>query len=509
MKAEEKENREFNRHFPKSISQGIKDYVTDTVLKDSRYIFIRRVAGVQFGYCTHCNNRFRTTGDLKHNNSTKCPHCRSNCKIKNHGMSRKYLSDQAFVVYYEKSRINPDTAIIAQAYKVYRNYSGDYMKVETEYVAVARYLFESGNPGRATMYERWGGWQKAQSVHSLWAQSSCSNCRCSMDSIKEAIQGTPFQYSTWDQHPQPQPDYIKFFALYSKYPVVEILTKVGFKYFVGAKLFDQKTYSCINWRAKRFHEVLRLSKQDLNLVLKGMKGLNPMQLRLFQMSRKDSAPPTLQEIKSFFTKSVGDVLNELNVVLKYSSLRKAVNYIRKQIRICETYRTCSALLIAWRDYIRDCETLELDLSHDLILYPKNLYEEHQRTMSLVKTKIDEISRKKMLKRADDLQKYAFEDQRYIIRPPGNADEIIEEGKTLNHCVARYADSHAKGKTTILFIRLKDKPESPYYTMEIRKNEITQTRGFKNSDMTDEVKQFVDQFKKTKLTKRSNRKEVAI
>ncbi|MEK4052677.1 PcfJ domain-containing protein [Paenibacillus sp. FSL F4-0087] len=488
-------------HFPSKRSEKLEKYVIDELLKHSRYIFIQRVSRVQYGYCTHCNSRFRTSGDLKHNGKSECPNCKSDCKVKNHGMSRKYLRDHGTVVFYEKSQVNPDSAIIAQVFRVYRDYSGDYKKVQTEYVIVAKYLFESGNPGRATMYERWGGWQKSNSVHSIESYPHCP-----IESIEEAITGTPFYYSTWDQHEQPQRDYVKFFALYSKYPVIEILTKLGFKYFVGAKLFDGKTYSCINWRAKQLHDVLRLSKQDFQLVHKERK-LNPMQLRLFQLSRRDSAPPTIKEIQNFFTDSVGDVMNELNVVLKYSTLRKAMNYIQKQVRICDAYRSYLGLLIAWRDYIRDCETLEMDLSHSLILFPKNLHEEHQRTMKLVKTTSDERSRAKMIKRAETLQKYKFEDQEFVVIPAETAEELIEEGKRLEHCVARYADKHANGKTTILFVRRKNNPNSPYYTIELQKNSIKQARGFKNASMTPDVQKFVQQFENAKLKKK--RKEVAI
>lgn len=453
-------------HFPSKRSENLEKYVIDDVLKSSRYIFIRRVARVQYGYCTHCNTRFKTSGDLKHNNTFECPNCQSHCKVKNHGTSRKYLSDHAFVVHYEKSKISPNSVIIAQAYNVHRNYSGDYTKVETEYVPLARYLFQSGNPGRAIMYEQWGGWRETQSVHSLWSHSY-STSRCSMDNIKDVVVGTPFEFSTWDQHEQPQPDYVKFFALYSKYPVIEILTKVGCKYFVSAKLFDGKTYSCINWRAKQLHEVLRLSKQNLRLILREKK-LNPMQLRLFQLSRKDSAPPTLQEIKHFFTDSVGDVLNEMNKVLKYTTLRKAMNYMQKQLKSCKTYRTYSGLMIAWRDYIRDCETLQLDLTHSLVLFPKDLHEAHQKTMKLVEITIDEINKMKMAQRAETLKKYRYEDQVFIIRPAENAEELIEEGKNSNIVLLVMLITMLKAKLRFCLFVGKTNPIRPTTRLNYKK-----------------------------------------
>lgn len=505
MSTEVQNYRRFAAHFSKTVSKEIKDYVTNVVFKSSRYIFIRRVSGVQFGYCTHCNKRFSTDGTLKHNNKATCPKCKSDCYIKNHGTSRKYMTDRAFFVYYEKSKVNPQ-AIVARAFIVWRNYSNDYTNVQTEYVNTAKYLFE---PGNAEMYENYP-WNdskhiKRQNVISLESQSGYA-CWCSEKSIRKAIQGTPYQFSTWNEHVQPQGDYVKFFALYSKYPVVELLTKLGFKYFVGAKLYDGKTFNCINWRAKQLHEVLKLSKQDFRIVQKESFDLDPMHLRLFQLSRKDTNPPSIKEIKSFFTGKFGDVMNQMNVILKYTSLRRAMNYIRKQVpKNYSGYRPYSNFLTDWSDYIKDCKQLELDLSLDVVLFPKNLHESHQSTMQLVKTKISELAKLEMIKRAKSLVKLTFEDSKFIIRAPLTTDEIIEEGKQLSHCVAQYAERHAKGNTTILFIRSKDKPDAPFYTMELRNKAIVQTRGFKNQSTTPDVQKFVEKFENVKL--KNKRKEV--
>ena len=57
---------------------------------------------------------------------------------------------------------------------------------------------------------------------------------CSRDSIKKAVKGTPFQYSTYDSYIDG--DMVKFFSLYARYPCVEYLTKFGMSELVEAKL---------------------------------------------------------------------------------------------------------------------------------------------------------------------------------------------------------------------------------------------------------------------------------
>jgi DNA-directed RNA polymerase subunit RPC12/RpoP len=511
MSQKDKDFHRFYKHFPKTIGKNIRDYVTNHVLKGSRYIFIRRVKGIQFGYCTHCNERFMTPFPLKHNEMTDCPKCGSRCEVKNHGTSRKYMVDNAFVVYYEKSRVNPD-AIIARAFRVFRDYRGDYTRVETEYSNTALYLFE---PSNAEMYEHYwwhkeDKYVKCASVHSLELKSQYANNQCSEESIKKAIEGTPYQYSTWDQHDQPQWDYVKFFALYSKYPAVEYLTKLGFKYFVGAKLFDLKTFNCINWTGKNINSILRLNKSEIKEVLQYGTQVNPIQLRLYQLSRKDSNRPSLCQIIETF-KGAGDVMNEIKHIMKYANVGKIINYMKKQINRPEKrkYRKYQDILTAWRDYLVECETLEFDMSNERIIFPSNLFASHQKTMKMVVHKQNEETDRKIKSRQKQLSRYVFEDANLIIRPAQSTFELINEGKELSICVGTYAGRYAKGDTVILLVRKKLEPDKPFYTVEVWNDEVRQVQGLKHCSPTSEVREFMEKFKKAKLAKSDKKVGIAV
>ena len=113
---------EFKTHFPQKISADLEKYVTDTVLLESRYLFIKTVAKEQFAYCTHCNKRHHTTKRLKHKQMDRavCPHCRSKCQVRAAGISRKYMRDNAVLIWYEKSVKDPQ-AITARIMWVYRD----------------------------------------------------------------------------------------------------------------------------------------------------------------------------------------------------------------------------------------------------------------------------------------------------------------------------------------------------------------------------------------------------
>ena len=75
---------------------------------------------------------------------------------------------------------------------------------------------------------------------------------------------------------------------------------------------------------------------------------------------------------------------------------------------------------------------------------------------------------------------------------------------MHHCVGGYSKSHANGKTNILVIREKNNIDKPFYTMEINRNVIIQVRGKRNCPPTEELNNFLDEFKKLKINKSKNK-----
>ncbi|MGG0939196.1 PcfJ domain-containing protein [Brevibacillus centrosporus] len=501
-----KESQEFNEfiaHFAPTISQELCDYVRDVVLLKSRYIFTTRERGLQYGYCTHCKTKSRTK--LKHNQEAVCTNCQSVCIVKASGVGRKYLTDAAYVVVYEKSVINPK-AMVARGLIVRRDYRDDYINVETQFRTEALYLFEMGN---SKMYRsapwRKEGWYKENTVQSDFYKINYRS-HCPEHFLKKALKGTPYEYSTWETYREG--DNVKFFALFSRYPCIEYLTKLKMKYFVTAKLYGQKTYGAINWNGKRVDQVLKLEKQRVKEFLGFVDEprANPLTLRLYQIACKEKSSLTLGELNTMADK-YDDCFEYFKKMLKYATIRQAHGYISRQTAQEKKARRPSSvrdILITWKDYLHDCELLGMDLTDVSVLFPSKLYRAHQNTIEQVKVKEDEELSRKIQLRKEILEKYQFVDMGFLIRAARDSKELIEEGKALKHCVGNYAERYATGKCDILVIRKMEQPDEPYYTMEIQNGKIFQCRGFKNCDMTDEVKRFVDAFRKSRLEKKEKK-----
>ncbi|CQR71359.1 hypothetical protein SOV_17180 [Sporomusa ovata DSM 2662] len=269
-------------HFPADISVDIKRYADDSVLEDSRYLFTRRKGKRQFAYCTHCHVESSTKG-LRHNESTTCPSCGSRCQVKSSGMGRSKMIDEAYFVYYEKSTLRPDV-VMARGFYIVRDYRDSFYNVRTQFLVKGYYLFEMGGScmllqngfysWRDSCMHAYGWLTECKSVFSLFSRHSSNGWgynteKMELDycyeSIAVAVKNTPFQYSTWQDYSGDDDDMVRFFDLYSKYPCIEYLSKLGMGDLVTAKLTGHYTYGAINWRGKTLQKVLRVSltKQEV------------------------------------------------------------------------------------------------------------------------------------------------------------------------------------------------------------------------------------------------------
>lgn len=172
------------------------------------------------------------------------------------------------------------------------------------------------------------------------------------------------------------------------------------------------------------------------------------------------------------------------------SLKKVLNYADKH---GGHYR-----IRDWNDYLDQCIKLKYDMTDTLITKPKNLHEAHERLTKIIKIEADRLAQQELEKRSKKLaeMEYIDEERGLQIVIPKSVQEIVDEGKRLNHCVGGYAQRHAEGKLTILFLRTTEKPDVPYYTMEVNTDgRIVQCRGYKNNCANNPKPQEIIDFEK--------------
>lgn len=152
------------------------------------------------------------------------------------------------------------------------------------------------------------------------------------------------------------------------------------------------------------------------------------------------------------------------------------------------------------DYLSLLKDLQIPVNTKNLAMPKDLTAAHDNAVELLNQMEREISERKYAERSKRLKKLEKDIGQYKFLVPKKANDLIVEGKVLSHCVggSRYVEGHRNGKLTILFIRTKDRPEEPYYTMEYNKRQIIQIRGKHNRDADDQVwnaaKEWLSQVK---------------
>lgn len=236
-----------------------------------------------------------------------------------------------------------------------------------------------------------------------------------------------------------------------------------------------------------------LAKQIMNARLDmrtvTMKWLRRNKVFFRNTNRTFQAFQLKQALESIGTKYIAGIEEYLseNEVKKIPKEIKPItfqNYLIKQGKSFQFYH----------DYISILQELKYPIT-PLRRFPKDLEKVHDDAVNILNATKKEIVRKEFEKRAKEWHflEITLGDVQFVL--PKEANELIEEGKQLKHCVggSHYINDHADGKTTIVFIRKISDPEKPYYTLEYRDNKIIQIHGLKHIRPNDKLREAVNKW----------------
>lgn len=100
---------------------------------------------------------------------------------------------------------------------------------------------------------------------------------------------------------------------------------------------------------------------------------------------------------------------------------------------------------------------------------------------------------------DEWERFSFEKDDFLIVWPKKPEDVVYEGMKLKHCARTFLGAIADGRTDLLFIRKKEKPDEPFYTIEVKNSELRQAHGFDNRNILEnkEALDFLVNFCKEK------------
>lgn len=156
----------------------------------------------------------------------------------------------------------------------------------------------------------------------------------------------------------------------------------------------------------------------------------------------------------------------------------------------------------YMDYLRACTHLGIDMSLKQNRFPKDFMRMHDMRTEEYRAALELENAEK---RKAMCEKFALVAQKYLPLQKENShkfvtiiaktpNDLFEEGKTLHHCVGsnRYDQRFAEEQSLIFFIRIKDKPEVPFVTLEysLKTHKVLQCYGSHNSKPDEDTMHYV-------------------
>ena len=291
---------------------------------------------------------------------------------------------------------------------------------------------------------------------------------------------------------------IKYMNLCIRYPQSEKLRKFGCNNLIMGYIDDNGPKTAVNWKGKTIPKMLRCDMRAAREIRDFDAGLNT--LRVYQKLRKEGFRISVDAAELWEkTENMDEKQREL-------LSPKIAQYLADQNRAYRVHNRLSDYI----DYFHQCKELEYDWNRKKNRFPVNFAKTHRELSKKLDERKKAIDEEKYRKAVGVLYHSAagqFEDGEFCIRIPATGEEIREEGRKQHHCVGGYVDKVLRHDCFIVFLRKKEEPDQPFYTVELSIDlKIRQCRGLRNCSMTPEVETFVQKWTAAMETEKKNQEK---
>lgn len=502
---------------PEALPEGMIDYIRREVLPKDRVIIYKR--GNVNGICTVCGTQVRAMG-RRFTQSTRvnCPNCgaRVSCVLEDGcAFAANYIEN---IVAVQKG--TDGKTVFFRQWLLRRDHTARWEHIEDFLHETVRYAIRGAKTAKWQKQGKWNYYMKTERYElDKWIRWSDNRIYDGgyyfyTGGIEEALQGTAMQYADLEgylEEKRHNRNPIYFLKYHAKYPVIEFLWKAGYRNIVHNRIFgmDRENRNAILWERKKLKECFKFPLRILKLMPPEEWKLDDVQ-RANYLWKNYGERITDAEMRMAL-QSRTDV-QSLTGAMPYAGIGKILKYIQKQTEKRKeekghTTYTPEGIIRAYRDYLRECEQLHFDLHDKEILFPKDLTAAHARTMAQVEFEKNKADQEKFRKAVEKLEKFAWSEGEFFIRPAREQMELTAEGKALHHCVGGYIRDMAEEKTAIFFLRKVSEPDKPFYTLELQKKRVIQCRTEHNAsyDRKPDVKNFVDMWME-KIVKSGGKKK---
>lgn len=300
---------------------------------------------------------------------------------------------------------------------------------------------------------------------------------------------------------------VKFWESCRRYPMAESLIKTGWADALASYLDGSDGGYCnhqhLKIHSKTYYGVFGLTKNELALIHGRKDTFTDVNEAVgWKKAGLQITARNLQMVSALSTYRVQDILKE-------HGLSRSLKYLRQQTRrITGKYDGVISPRVTsdWIDYLDMAQKAGMNLAIESVLYPLDLKRRHDDLVAerARLARLDHLkdARRQIEEEAADLESrfsieqimqkikktYQYDGEKYLIRVPDGAKSILEESRYLDHCIqrgTRYFERIATRESYILFLRKKDDPNTPWYTLEVEPGgTIRQKRSYNNNQFDD-------------------------
>ena len=255
-------------------------------------------------------------------------------------------------------------------------------------------------------------------------------------------------------------DIIEYLRTYEAHPQAEMLVKLGFSSYIvlSKQILTQigKDKSFRKWLYKNREAVNRKIYYVSSIISAYKQNKTIDDIQAFEKRKK--------ELNQSWYKSVREIAK--------TNYERFFAYLDKQ----------NIGLALYRDYLRACIELNLDMTLDINRYPHDFYHFHDMRIAEMNTAIA-YKNEQRRKEAEEEQKrlaekfiavarkfmplQSLDNGAFVVYIAQSPSELVREGEALHHCVGKmgYDRKFAREQSLIFFVRSAEATDTPLVTIE--------------------------------------------
>ena len=463
------------------LPDDFDDWCDETVFQGRNFLFHDKEKDKYF--CTACNKYHQIKTPPKHGQAWTCTRTEKTVQVEKR---RPQVEKKAYVMLPQF--MDEDTVVFRhfKSRKIWGIYSPP---IENRYFEDARLVYYKSRKKLEIYY---GQINDADEFEQEWWDNNTKNKRlkgqyCYPAGIEDILKNTPYEnlgigqaaVKGWQaEYNLVMATQISFMEYIAKSNLERLYKELSKCMSVWEGIWTEGKDCTIHKCGQTAQEVLNINMQRFHRLKQRNGGLVYLSWLQYEEKTGSKAP---EEVICFMEKS-GIKPSDLDFIKDRMSPVQVMNYLRRQA--AESKRTPHALLGTWADYLSMAKKLKLDTSDAIIYRAKKLVQRHDECVKELNDRADDSVMKKLEQQYPKVkeiyqsikEKYAYEDETYMIVVPDGIRDIVLEGRQLHHCVAsseRYFERIESGESIILFLRKTKEPLHSYYTLEVESDRSVQ------------------------------------